>query len=152
MTYEELQTLYGDLVIVESDLSAVSGLKGLYVDGCIAIEKTLTYAEKGCVLSEEIGHHLTSYGDILDQKSIANRKQERRARMVAYDMQVGLDGIIEAYNAGCINLYEIADYLQLTEDFLRQAIESYRNKYGLCVRHNNYLIYFEPYLGVMKLI
>lgn len=34
------------------DLYEVNGLKGLYVDGCIAIDKNLSTTEKGCILSE----------------------------------------------------------------------------------------------------
>jgi Zn-dependent peptidase ImmA (M78 family) len=152
LTYEELQDLYNDVLIVEADLSGVNGLKGLYIDGCIAIEKSLTDAEKSCVLAEEIGHHLTSSGDILDQRKAVNRKQEHKAMMFAYDLQVGIDGIIEAYEAGCVNLYTMAEHMGLSECFLKLAIESYRKKYGLCVKHREYIVYFEPSLGVMRLI
>ncbi len=33
------------------------GLKGLYCDGHIRLEKALTQSEKTCVLAEELGHH-----------------------------------------------------------------------------------------------
>lgn len=39
MTYEEMQKSHNDLNIVELDLSEVSGLKGFYYAGNIAIEK-----------------------------------------------------------------------------------------------------------------
>jgi len=151
LTYEELQLQHGELFVVETDLHKVSGLKGLYVDGCIAIEKTLTSTEKGCVLAEEIGHHLTTVGDILDQKISGNRKQEHKARMVAHELQIRLDGIVGAYETGCHNAFEIAEYLNVTEDFLQEALVSYRNKYGLCIKQGEYLIYFEPSLGIMKM-
>lgn len=56
---------HNDLNIVELDLSEVSGLKGFYYAGNIAIEKKLSSIEKSCVLAEELGHHYTSYGDIM---------------------------------------------------------------------------------------
>lgn len=62
MTYEEMQKSHNDLNIVELDLSEVSGLKGFYYAGNIAIEKKLSSIEKSCVLAEELGHHYTSYG------------------------------------------------------------------------------------------
>ena len=31
-------------------------------------------AEKACVLAEELGHHYTTIGDIIDQKESENRK------------------------------------------------------------------------------
>lgn len=51
----------------EMDLSEVSGLSGLYFNGNIAIEKKLTQTQKTCVLAEELGHHYTTVGNILDQ-------------------------------------------------------------------------------------
>jgi len=151
LTYEELQLEYEELIVVEMDLNDVKGLKGLYVDGCVAIEKSLTRTEKGCVLAEEIGHYLTTVGNILNQKDLSNRKQERKARLIAFDIQVGLKGIIEAYEASCTSLYMAADYLGVTEEFLLEAIENYRMKYGMLAKFDNYIIYFEPSLGVMRL-
>lgn len=150
MTYEDLQTKYKHLYVKEMDLYEVDGLKGLYIDGCIAIDKNLTSIEKGCVLSEEIGHHLTSIGDILDQTDTANRKQEYRARLAAFDIQIGLEGIIRSYEAGCGDLYTMAEYLEVTEDYLQEALDAYERKYGLYVACRNYIIYFSPCLGVLK--
>lgn len=152
MTYEDLQLQHEDLLIKELDLYEVNGLKGLYVDGCIAIDKKLSTKEKSCVLAEEIGHHLTSVGDILDQTKDNNRKQEYRARLVSYDLQIGLEGIINSYEAGCTNLYTMAEHLDITEDYLKDALEVYEKKYGTCVKYKSYIIYFTPCLGVLKLI
>lgn len=150
MTYEELQKQHSNLLVKEMDLYHVKGLKGLYVDGCIAIDRKLTLKEKICVLAEEIGHHLTSAGNILDQKNDNNRKQEYRARLVSYDIQVGLEGIIKCYEAGCNSLYTMAEHLDVTEDYLNDALEAYKNKYGTYVEYKNYIIYFTPCLGVLK--
>ena len=57
MNYEELQIQNADLNMKEMDLSEVPGLKGLYYNGNIAIEKKLTQTQKACVLAEELGHH-----------------------------------------------------------------------------------------------
>lgn len=74
MTYEEMQILHDDLNIVEMDLSEVSGLKGLYVNGHIAINAKMSDIEKACVLAEELGHHYTTYGNILNQSDIFQSK------------------------------------------------------------------------------
>lgn len=148
MTYEELQAQHDNLNIIEMDLSEVKDLKGLYFNENIAIEKSLTQKEKACVLAEELGHHYTSSGNILDQTKTENVKQEQRARMWAYNKQIGLHGIIDAYKRGCRNIHEMADYLDITEEFLRDALEAYRLKYGQCVDIDNYTVYFEPYLMV----
>ena len=49
MNYEELQIQNADLNMKEMDLSEVPGLKGLYYNGNIAIEKKLTQNQKACV-------------------------------------------------------------------------------------------------------
>lgn len=153
MTYDELQVIYGDdLHIIETDLSEINGLKGLYIDGCVAIEKRLTLKEKACVLAEEIGHHITTAGNILDQSNTNNRKQERKARSVGYNIKIGLKGIMKSYEAGCRNLYEVAEYLDVTESFLQEAICYYKEKYGTCTKLDNYIIYFEPTIAIIKII
>ena len=127
-------------------------IKGLYCNGVIAVSKDIdTSAERTCVLAEELGHHLTASGDILDQKDTSNRKQELKGRIWAYNRLIGLTGIIKAYRAGCRNRYEIAQNLEVTEDMLQDAVDYYHEKYGLCAQVDNYTIYFEP-LGVMELI
>lgn len=127
-------------------------IRGLYCDGNVAISNDIdTEAEKACVLAEEIGHHATSSGNILDQSSVANRKQERTARVWAYNRLIGLSGIVDSYKAGCRNLYEIAEYLEVTETFLADALACYKEKYGLYTQVDNYVIYFEP-LGIAELI
>ena len=80
-----------------------------------------------------------------------NRKQEARAHLWAYNKQVGLQGIINCYKANCRALHDMADYLNVTEEFLNDAIECYRSKYGICVQVDNYVIGFEPSLYVMEL-
>ena len=127
-------------------------IKGRYCDGVIAVNSQIeTNAEKASILAEELGHHLTASGDILDQKDVSNRKQELRGRIWAYNRLIGLTGIIKAYRAGCRNRYEIAQNLEVTEDMLQDAVDYYHEKYGLCTCIDNYTIYFAP-LGVMELL
>lgn len=127
-------------------------IKGLYCDGTIAIKKDLTSTEKNCVLAEELGHHFTSSGNILDMSVTENRKQERHARLWAYNKLIGLNGIINAYKAKCKNMHDMADYLDVTEEFLTEALECYKSKYGEFVVFDNYVIYFEPNLGIFELM
>ena len=94
MNYTELQAQYPKLNIQELDLTEVDGLKGLCLDDNIAIEKKLSQNEKNCILAEELGHYHTSFGNILNQTIISNRKQEHIARLWAYDKLIGLPGII----------------------------------------------------------
>lgn len=152
MNYEELlieATEEG--ISVDEDFPFDSALKGLYIDKNIALSAELhTSAEKACILAEELGHHYTTVGDILDQTNTPNRKQEYRARVWAYRRAISLSDLISGYKRGCQNRYELAEYLNVTEEFLIDALAHYKSKYGLCTRVDNYLIYFEP-LGVLEM-
>lgn len=131
------------IVTDQFDLSDTR-FKGLYCDGTIAIKEDMTELEKKCVLAEELGHHYTSVGNILDQTDTSNRKQERRARVWAYCKLLSLDDLIDSYKCGCTNRYEIADHLNVTEEFLIDCLAYYREKYGLYTKHKNYVVYFDP--------
>lgn len=111
-----------------------------------------TRKEASCVLTEELCHHYITVGDIIDQNVTENRKQENKARFLAYNRKIGLTGIIRAYEVGCLNLYEMSEFLDTTEEFLREALENYKSKYGEYVRIDNYVVSFEPTLGVLKFI
>ena len=119
----------------------------------ILIRSTIeTRCQKAAVLCEEIGHYETAVGNILDQSVTANRKQELRGRIWAYNRLIGLTGILKAYKAGCRNRFEMAECLDVPEETLQEALDYYRSRYGICTQVNNYVIYFEPALGVMELI
>lgn len=82
---------------------------------------------------------------------VKNRKQELRARLYGYDMQIGLLGIIECYKHHCRSIYEMAEYLQVTEEYLKEALECYSRKYGEnLVTIDNYAIRFVPSLQVIE--
>ena len=130
-----------------------SKASGLINNDVIGINKNVrSSAQRSCILAEELGHYHTSSGNILDQSSVTNRKQELHARAWAYNRLIGLYGIINAYRSGCRNGYEIAEHLNITEEFLNEALQYYRNKYGLCTTVDNYVIYFEPALGIFEQI
>ena len=151
MNYEELLDTADqlDLAVKEQPLTVHDGLIRCRR---IAIRKSIeTQAEKSCVLAEELGHYFTSFGNILNMDEIQNRKQELRARLHGYDMQIGLIGIIECYKHHCRSLYEMAEYLQVTEEYLQEALECYSRKYGEnLVTIDNYAIRFVPSLQVME--
>lgn len=124
-------------------------LRGIYVNGNVAINTSVNNSiEKTCVLAEELGHHHTSVGNILDMDLAGNRKQERQARLWAYNKLIGLRRIVNAFQHGCQNRYEIAEYLEVTEDFLDECISCYRDKYGVGTTLDDYYIMFIPTLAV----
>ena len=144
MTYEELLKTADDLGLItkEKDLQAYDGR---IMGRRVAIRRTIpSQRRKACVLAEELGHYFTTAGDIMDQSGADARKQERRARIWAHDVQVGLDGILAADAAGCRSIYEMADFLEVPEDFLIEAIGCYRERYGTGILYKGCTILFDP--------
>lgn len=138
------------LIVKEKPLQSSDGrIKGRR----IAIRKDIeTSTEKACVLAEELGHHETTVGNILDMGDSWNRKQERQARLNGYNRLIGLVRLIEAYEYGCQSRYEIAEYLGVTEEYLQECIDCYREKYGIKVILGEYQIAFIPNLMIYKKI
>lgn len=142
------------IIAAERDALTVSELPlrsfdGLIVDMDIYIRSDMPITQKSCVLAEERGHHFTGSGDIIDQTDIKNRKLEMKGRRWAYNDRIGLHGIIKSFKCGDRSLYEMADRLEVTEEFLFNALEYYKSKYGICTYLDNYIIFFEPTLAVV---
>ncbi len=154
MNYETLlEEASKDGLYVIEDAAFKSKADGLINGDVIGInEKVRSTSKRSCILAEELGHYYTTVGNILNVKDANNRKQERRAKVWAYDKLIGLSGIISSYKFGCRSATDMAEHLEVTEDFLKEALEHYQNKYGLCTRFENYIIYFEPSIGVLELM
>lgn len=146
------QDAFEDNVKVHDYYLGEESLRGIYVNGNVAINTSVNNSiEKACVLAEELGHHHTSVGNILDMDLTGNRKQERQARIWAFNKLIGLTGIVEAFEHGCQSRYEMAEYLDVTEEFLEECVACYRNKYGVGTTLDNYYIMFIPNLNVGRI-
>ncbi len=150
MTYDELliEADSNGLIVKEAPLQSSDGR----IKGCkIAIRKNIpTLRQKADVLAEELGHYYTTVGRIIEQDSISEQKQERIARLWAYNKQIGLSGIVKGYKARCRNRHELAEYLEVSEEFLKEALECYHEKYGPYVNFGGYTIMFDPALAVIE--
>ena len=152
MGYEELlmEADQQNIIVREKPLEESDGrIKG----NRIAIRRGIhTAAERADVLAEELGHYYTTVGRIVEQGTDTARKQERAARMWAYDKRIGLSGIIQGFRQHCHSRYELAECLGVTEEFLQEALECYREKYGCMAEVDGYIIIFEPSLAVIEKI
>lgn len=117
--YEELIDEYENDCLVEeqSMLNA-----GLYSDNIIWINKDLTDCEKVSILAEELGHYHTTCGNILNLNDMENAKQEHKARVWAYSHLLNTDMILEAVSKGCYEIFDIAEYVGVSEQFLREYL------------------------------
>lgn len=154
MEYENLlEEAYKNDIYVIENADFKSRSEGLINGSVIGINRKVRSSKRrACILAEELGHYHTTSGDIILPSSSDNRKQELRARAWAYDKMVGLCGIVRCYQSCCRNRYEMAELLDVTEDFLQEALDYYSNKYGDHAVIDNYVIYFQPTLTVLELI
>ena len=142
MTYEQLLSENSDVDVGYRHFDS-DNIKGLYFNGNIAINENIdTYNERICILAEELGHHHTSSGNIIDMNNASNRRQEQIARMWAYKKLVSIDSLIDAFEHHCQGRYETAEYLGVTEQFLIECINAYMHKYGCYVRYKKYILKF----------
>lgn len=121
--YEELIAEYENELSIE-ERTMIN--KGLYCDNVVWINRKMSTAEKLSIVAEEIGHYKTSSGNILDQDSIANIKQELQARRWAYEKVLPLDLVMKAITSGLTEVYDLAEYFDVTEIFMRECLKHYR--------------------------
>lgn len=126
--YEKLLHDASMIGLEVKEIQFESDAKGLCKGQKIGIRKDLSDAEKACVLAEEIGHYYTTVGNILNQKNTENRKQEIKARKWAVDKILTIEDVFEATEHPCSNLFEIAEYLEVTEEFLLEALEIFKKR------------------------
>lgn len=151
MTYESLlnETINEGIKVKEKKLKY--NLKGLYCDGRILIDSQLVRdCEKACILSEELGHHYKTVGNIIDENKVDNKKQELIARRWGYEKLIGTRKLIRAYEKGCQNKFEIAEYLNVTEGFLDEALTYYKCKYPDGCSIDNYWLNFNNGLEILQ--
>ncbi|ANY71696.1 hypothetical protein BBD41_03360 [Paenibacillus ihbetae] len=147
ITYDDLVNEIDVLLDDRADLP--SRFKGLYLETrskkFIMISKYITSeCERKCVLAEEIGHYHKTVGNIFNQRIIENKKQEEIARRWAYEKLVPVSAILEAYRNGVRNRFEFSEMLGISEDFLEDALNYYKSKYGLHISLDDKVIYLDP--------
>lgn len=125
---------------------------GYYHINKILINSRLTENQKHGVLAEELGHHLKTYGNIIDQSELKNRKQELIARREGYKFILEPLDLVYAYSLGCKNSLEIAEFYEITEKQLNTIITDFKNKYGIGKKFDKYFVRFEPSFGFFEVI
>lgn len=128
------------VIVVECDFE--SSLQGLYCDGIVFINKDTTSVEKFCTLAEELGHHHTACGNIVELDTLDKRKQELLGHRWGIEKALPLSYIVDAVIDGYSNLAELAEHLEVTPEYLQEAIVYYGQKHGSGMEYRGHLIYF----------
>lgn len=93
----------------------------------IALNSNLDSCEKNCVLCEELGHFYkcATYNINCEDKNYI-RKMEYKAKKYAIQRLVPIDRLINLSRS--YNRYEVAQILNVTDEFLEMAVHFYRGE------------------------
>jgi hypothetical protein len=130
--YEELcEQAYAEQVEIKHVDVPVPGMSAVYIRAkgkrCIFIKRQVSTEERSCFLAEELGHHFTGSDRVLRYDCPEDWKDEARARRWAHARLITPDAIRTAAR-NTDDIYEIADVLSVTVDFLTEAISDYVTK------------------------
>lgn len=140
--YEELLEIAASEGITVIDYDLGDKTSGLYCDGIILVNKNSDEIEKYCTLAEELGHHCTASCNIVETDTIEKCKEEHLGRRWGFETILPIENIIDTVIDGCDNFYVIAEYLNVTPEYLHEALEYYCQKYGPEVEYGDYLVIF----------
>ena len=104
-------------------------IKGIYYEKSIVINKRLECNKEKKCIAEELGHYFTTIGDILNLEIKSNKKQGNKSKNWAFKKLVPFDELVSAFQSGYVNVYELAEYFDVTEDFMKESILFYQRKY-----------------------
>ncbi len=140
--YEELLEVASNEGVTVIDYDLGEKIRGLYCDGYILIEKHAGTEERYCTLAEELGHHFTAASNIVETDSIDKCKQEQLGRRWGFENILPVQKIIDAIINGCDTLYAIAEQLEVTPEYLQDALKYYSQKYGPDISYGDYVVVF----------
>lgn len=118
------------------------GQKGLINDKIVYLNPRQSKAELTSTLSEELGHYLTSSGNIIDQDTVEKRKQEKKARDVGATLVVSPDDIVKCFENDYMTPEACADFLGITLETFDNAVNYYRRKDGAYLSKKGDIVLF----------
>lgn len=131
------ETAYlNDITIVNRKMIDVLALSIMDEDGdCFVALNTYdlkTQGEETTILAHDLGHCMT--GAFYNRYSNLNniRQKEYRANKWAVHKLIPFEELQEAFSNGVIERWELAEYFEVTEDFIDTVIQVYQNE-GLLV-------------------
>ncbi|WP_270501143.1 ImmA/IrrE family metallo-endopeptidase [Clostridium butyricum] len=126
--------------VIERDFDFNDKL-GWCIDNRIYINSRMTENEKYEVLSEEIGHFKTTFGNITNLDDVRNLKQEIKARDISIQQICSIDNIISCIKKGARDKYEIAEMLCVSNELFGYSIKYHARKSPVIFK-DNIMLYF----------
>ncbi len=118
--------------------------RGFYADNVMMLDSRMSRKSKKGKAFEELGHHFTSAGDIIDLKNKNNAKQEYKARAWGYEHHVSISDLVQCLLKAGDDIDYFLELLDVEpEDFLC-VIKHYISKYGNYYKYDSYILVFNP--------
>ena len=93
----------------------------------IDVRKINSTAEETTILGHELGHCMT--GSFYQIRTLETKERmEYRANKWAFQMLIPCRDLNEAFENGITETYELAEYFNVTEDFIRKAVFYYKTQ------------------------
>lgn len=130
--FEELENEASDLGIDVIDINIpIEKMNAAYLNLCgkerIFLRKCGTIQERVCWIAEELGHHHTGQNQVLRYRTVDDWRAEARARRWAHMRLLTPDAIHTAAR-NTDDIFEIADALDVSVEFLRESIDDFQAK------------------------
>ena len=113
-------------------LRADDALDGLYLawdaGSVILINAHRSRSTQTIALAEEIGHHLKTYGNIIDLNTVTKRKAESAGRAWSYQALMPPEKVGRAVRSGVCSVWELAEMFDLSDGFVKDALAYYQRK------------------------
>ena len=100
--------------IIQKDMQGA--LAGAYVDQTIFLNNKLDDTAKKCVLAEEIGHHFTAKGNVMDLVTVDDYETELDGRRWGYEVLLPVSQIRTALRVGIREIKSIAELYNVTPE------------------------------------
>ena len=99
-------------------------IKAFSIPGAIVLnaDKHQTQCEIKTSLAHELGHHMKNAFYNITSTFETRGRQEERAKRWAVENVITYDKLNEAIKIGIREIWELADYFNVTEDFIRDAV------------------------------
>ena len=113
---------------IDIDEFFLQELKAFATEGAIVLNsKAISCsAELKVILAHELGHHMkNAFYDIETTLETRERLEARAIRWAVAEL-IPIDKLKKAFKLGYVMIYELAEYFNVTEDFMLKAIDVYK--------------------------
>lgn len=94
----------------------------------IDVNQIESKAEERVCLAHELGHCISGTTYTINHKSLYRGSAEYRADYRGAQLVIPIDDLRRCVDKGIIEKYELADYFNVTEEFVERALYIYGNK------------------------